>query len=113
MTQRARWLLACLLFSVLCWDVLLFAIASFASAASPPECRDDVCVMQGPGGRVAAWKLHVQLNDLAGHRFIVPAGATCASACAKPSRCGRACPAACPPPLLLPLPLLGLRLRLL
>jgi hypothetical protein len=38
--------------------------------------------MQGPGGKVRDWKLHVQLNDLRGARFVVPAGATCASACA-------------------------------
>jgi hypothetical protein len=38
--------------------------------------------MQGPGGKVRDWKLHVQLNDLRGARFVIPAGATCASACA-------------------------------
>lgn len=81
MTHCARWLLACLLFSALCWAGLFFAVGA-AFAASPPECRGDVCVMQGPGGLVLDWKLHVQLNDLAGRRFIVPAGATCASACA-------------------------------
>lgn len=64
----------------LAWALLFFIIALLASAAQPPACRDDVCPMYGPGGRVADWTLHVQLGDLAGKRFIVPA--TCASACA-------------------------------
>ena len=67
-----------LLLAIPLWAIILFPLL----AAEPPACRDGVCVMQGPGGKVRDWKLHVQLNDLRGARFVVPAGATCASACA-------------------------------
>jgi len=67
--------------SAIFWIALLGAIQP-SKSAEPPPCAEGVCEMSGPGGDVENWKLHVQLNDLRGARFVVPPGATCASACA-------------------------------
>lgn len=69
-----------LLLAIPMWALIFAALPLFA--AEPPLCQSKVCVMAGPGGNILEWKLHVQLNDLRGARFVVPPYARCASACA-------------------------------
>lgn len=81
MTRAQGWLLAFLASGAL-WLVILIGVSSIGHTAQPPACRGNVCQMTGPGGLILDWKLHVQIADLQGKRFTVPAHSVCASACA-------------------------------
>lgn len=81
MTRVQGWALAFLLAGAL-WFLILISASSFTRSAEPPSCIGNVCQMTGPGGLILDWKLHVQIADMQGKRFVVPANSICASACA-------------------------------
>ena len=81
MTRVQGWLLSFMVSGML-WFGILVGVSSLVHTAEPLPCRGNICEMTGPGGLVLTWKLHVQVEDLHGKRFVVPANSVCASACA-------------------------------
>jgi sugar (pentulose or hexulose) kinase len=77
MTIGQKWLIAALVSGCL-WLGMLYPLM----AAKPPACTATQCPMYGPGGYIRDWRLSVMLADLKGLPIVVPAGRTCASACA-------------------------------
>lgn len=51
-------------------------------AYQPPKCTATICPMYGPGGILSHWTMAVMLANIAKKPLVVPAGKTCASACA-------------------------------